>query len=437
MKMVDMVIIGGGPAGLSAAIRAYELGIRDILVIERNDFLGGILNQCIHNGFGLHIFGEELTGPEYAARLAEKVEELGIPYLLGAMVMDIRGERRVTVLSQNGMEEIMAKTVILAMGCRERPRGAVNIPGDRPSGIFLAGTAQELVNLHGYRIGHEAVILGSGDIGLIMARRLTYEGVKVKCVLEIMPYSGGLKRNIVQCLEDYQIPLRLRSTVIHIVGRKRLKGVMIAGVDDNRQPIPGTEEFISCDTLLLSVGLIPENELTKNAGAAISKVTGGALVDNGMQTSVPGIFACGNVLHIHDLADHVTLEAYEAAENAVKYLNGQTREKSAPVIPTTAGEGIRYVVPQLIDVAKLTDKLDLKLRTNEVRQFAHIVVRMTDGNEIKRQKKRIVTPGEMETLTLKGAELDMIRTAKTVTVSVEGDADGGAKEVVEGGMDGK
>lgn len=415
MRTVEMVIIGGGPAGLSAAIRAYEQGLRDILIIERNDSLGGVLRQCIHNGFGLHIFKEELTGPEYAQRLINKVEEYNITCALETMVLDITPEKKVTMLSTAGVEEIQAGTVILAMGCREKPRGAISIPGDRCAGVFSAGTAQELVNMQGYNVGREAVILGSGDIGLIMARRLTYEGAKVKCVVELMPYSSGLKRNIVQCLDDYDIPLKYSSTVTRVVGKERLEGVYIAQVDENRNPIKETEEFVSCDALLLSVGLVPENELSKNANVELSNITGGAVVDSQMQTSVPGIFSCGNVLHIHDLVDNVTLEAYETADNAVAYLKGGTLEKNE--IPVVPDKGVRYIVPQYINKLDTTESLDLKFRSSDVYKFTSVSI-LADGEVIKTSKKRIITPGEMEKVTLKGALLDTVRNAKQVSIKI-------------------
>lgn len=325
-RQVDIAIIGGGPAGLAAAAAAYGAGIDNILIIERDVELGGILNQCIHNGFGLHIFKEELTGPEYAARYIEQINELHIPYLIETIVVDIavKDDRKiVTAMNrEDGLFEIEAKAVILAMGCRERSRGALNIPGYRPAGVYSAGTAQRFVNIEGRMPGKEAVILGSGDIGLIMARRLALEGAKVKMVAEIMPHSGGLKRNIVQCLDDYDIPLKLKHTVIDIDGKERVKGVTVAEVDENRKPIPGTEEYVSCDTLLLSCGLIPENELSLGLGVELDSATSGPIVNESLETNIEGVFACGNVLHVHDLVDHVSKEAENAGAHAAAFVKG-------------------------------------------------------------------------------------------------------------------
>ncbi len=399
MRTVDLVIIGGGPAGLSAAISAKENGIEDLLIIERSTTLGGILNQCIHNGFGLHVFKEELTGPEYAGRLIQKVQELKVPCMLNAMVLNLTNSKQLTVLTTNGVETIQANAVILAMGCREKPRGAINIPGERCAGIFSAGTAQEMVNLRGYDIGKEVVILGSGDIGLIMARRLTFEGAKVKCVAELMPYSSGLKRNIVQCLDDYNIPLKYNSTITNIYGKERVEGVTIAQIDQNRNPIPSTEEYIPCDTILLSVGLIPENELSKSAFVSLSPITNGAVVDHHLETSVDGIFACGNVLHVHDLVDNVTLEAYNAAASAAEYLK-EKQSATKNLKPIVAQKAVRYTVPSYVDLNNIQDNLEIKFRSDNVYKKAVISVYFDDKVVFSR-KARVVTPGEMESITLK------------------------------------
>lgn len=395
--MTDLVIIGGGPAGMSAAVAAYEDGIRDILILERDAKLGGILQQCIHNGFGLHRFGEELTGPEYAWRYEEQVRELGIPVKLNTMVLSVSPDRVITATNEEeGIFTIEARAIILAMGCRERPRGALNIAGTRPAGIYSAGTAQKLVNRKGYLPGRSVVILGSGDIGLIMARRMTLEGAKVKAVCELMPYSGGLARNIEQCLNDFDIPLKLSHTVVEIHGRKRLEGVTIARVDGNRRPMAETKEYIPCDTLLLSVGLIPENELTLQAGIGMDAVTGGAVVDQDRQTSVPGIFSCGNVLHVHDLVDFVSEEAAVAGKSAAEYIRGGFGQECD--IPVRADGKIRYTVPQ-----KITKRGDVTLffRVADICRNVKINV-VGDGKVIHSIRKPKVAPGEMESLPLKG-----------------------------------
>ena len=341
MQTYDIVIVGGGPAGLAAALAARENGVADILILEREDQLGGILNQCIHNGFGLHTFKEELTGPEYAARYIEKVEELQIPYKLQTMVLNITPDKRVTAMNrEDGLFEVQAKAVILAMGCRERPRGALNIPGFRPAGIYTAGTAQRLVNIEGFLPGRKIVILGSGDIGLIMARRLTLEGARVQAVVEILPKSGGLQRNIVQCLEDFDIPLLLRHTVVDIKGRERVSSVTVSVVDEQGKPIPGTGQEYDCDTLLLSVGLIPENELTRELGARMDPATHGPVVNEKLETTIPGVFACGNVLHVHGLVDSVSEEAAEAGKNATVYIK-QTEERRLTCIICPKGCSLR------------------------------------------------------------------------------------------------
>ena len=394
---VDLVIVGGGPAGMSAAVAAYDAGLRNILILERDTSLGGILRQCIHNGFGLHRFKEELTGPEYAYRYEIQVKERNIPFKLNTMVLDISPDKVVTAMnSEDGMFMIRAKAIILAMGCRERPKGALNICGSRPSGIFTAGTAQKFVNMDGYMPGKKIVILGSGDIGLIMARRMTLEGAEVKAVCELMPYSGGLARNIEQCLNDFGIPLMLSHTVVEIHGGDRVTGVTIAKVDERRKPIAETRQYIECDTLLLSCGLIPENELTKGANISLDRVTNGATVDQDRQTDTEGIFACGNVLHVHDLVDYVSEEADIAGKAAAEYVMNNTTGKAIKTIDLKTDGKVRYTVPQRITAEK---NVTVYFRVADVYRDVRVIVR--DGERvIVNKKKQKVAPGEMETVTL-------------------------------------
>ena len=414
LRHADLVVIGGGPAGMAAAVAAYEKGLRDILILERDDALGGILRQCIHNGFGLHRFGEELTGPEYAYRYEKQVREYGIPFMLNTMVIDVDKNKVVTAMNrENGIFRIQAKAVVLAMGCRERPKGALNIAGTRPAGIYTAGTAQKFVNMKGLMPGKEVVILGSGDIGLIMARRMTLEGARVKAVCELMPYSGGLARNIEQCLNDFGIPLLLSHTVVDIHGKDRLEAVTIAKVDENRRPIPNTATVIPCDTLLLSCGLIPENELTKQAGIGLDRITGGAAVDGERETEIPGIFACGNVLHVHDLVDYVSEESVIAGEAAVRYIRGEKQHGMALELVTDGK--IRYTVPQRITSA---DKTKVYFRVANVYRDVKIVVRAGERVLLEKKKQK-VAPGEMETVILTSDILSSLDADATLTFSLE------------------
>lgn len=419
MLHYDIVIIGGGPAGLAAAVSAKKNGVESILVLERDKELGGILNQCIHNGFGLHTFKEELTGPEYAQRFIDQLQEEQIEYKLHTMVMDITADKMITAMNrEEGLFEIQAKTIILAMGCRERSRGALNIPGYRPAGVFSAGTAQRLVNMEGYMPGREVVILGSGDIGLIMARRMTLEGAKVKVVAELLPYSGGLKRNIVQCLDDFDIPLKLSHTVIAVEGKERVEGVTIAEVDANRRPIAGTEIHYPCDTLLLSCGLIPENELSRGLGVEMDMVTSGPIVNESLETNVDGIFACGNVLHVHDLVDFVSEEAAAAGRNAAKFVLEGKAETNHKDIPLVATEGARYTVPKTINVDRMEDKQIVRFRVGDVYKNCYSSVYI-NGERVLHKKRIIMAPGEMEEVVLTKEMLSTKGDIQEIVVKVE------------------
>ena len=432
MKNYDIVIIGGGPAGLAAAVSARKNGIESILILERDKELGGILNQCIHNGFGLHTFKEELTGPEYAGRFIRQVRELGIEYKLNTMVMDISDKKIITAMNrEEGMFLIEAKAVILAMGCRERSRGALNIPGYRPAGIYSAGTAQRLVNIEGYLPGREVVILGSGDIGLIMARRMTLEGAKVKVVAELMPYSGGLKRNIVQCLDDFGIPLKLSHTVVNIKGKERVEGITLAEVGTDGRPIPGTEEEYTCDILLLSVGLIPENELSRGMGVELNPVTSGPKVNESLETNIEGVFACGNVLHVHDLVDFVSEEAVTAGKNAAAYiktqytknqqeLTGEELDQTQRMIILEPQNGVRYTVPTTIRPDQMPEELTVRFRVGAVYKNCYISCYF-DDERILHKKRKILAPGEMEQIKLTKEQISSAPSLKKITIQIEED----------------
>lgn len=414
-----IAIIGGGPAGLAAAVAAYDAGEKDIIIIERDGCLGGILNQCIHNGFGLHTFKEELTGPEYAQRFIDQVKERDIESFLNTIVIDVSADKVVTCMSkERGIFTIEADAVVLAMGCRERPRGALNTPGYRPAGIYSAGTAQRYVNIEGKMPGKDVVILGSGDIGLIMARRMTLEGAKVHAVAELMPYSGGLKRNIVQCLDDFGIPLKLSTTVTDIKGKDRVESITLAKVDEKNQPIPGTEEEIPCDTLLLSCGLLPENELSGQMGVDLSPVTGGAKVDESLETSIEGVFACGNVLHVHDLVDFVSKEASEAGRHAAEYVMGTQAEKKTAPITVETGNGVRYTVPVAVRKERLEDLLTIRFRVGNVYKNPEICVYLGDKC-LQRRKKQICAPGEMEQVMIKKSDIEAMKDGETIKIAIE------------------
>ncbi len=415
----DVVIIGSGAAGLAAAIEIKKANL-SVLVIERDKELGGITLQCIHNGFGLKEFQEELTGPEYIQRFINQVKELEIPYMLNTMVIEITKDKKVyAVNNEEGLVEMKAKAIILAMGCRERTRGAINIPGFRPAGIYTAGQAQRFVNIEGYLPGNTFVILGSGDIGMIMARRLTWEGCKVKAVVEILPYVSGLLRNQVQCLEDYDIPLITSYTVTKIHGRDRVKGVTISKVDRNFDRIIGSDKFIECDTLLLSVGLIPENELTLNAEAELSK-NGGPIVDNNLETTIEGIFACGNVLQVHDLVDLVTAEAKRAGQNAVEYIKNRYGKalKVKEIIKCLAGENVNYVKPDIIKKRDLENDIIFTLRVNYPDRRVLIQLKDNNNNVIYKRKKIYVIPSEMVELNVNLEKNGIDSKCKSITIEV-------------------
>lgn len=416
MKKINLVIVGGGPAGLAAAKAAYDCGERDILILEREAELGGILNQCIHNGFGLHTFKEELTGPEYAARYVAEVKQRNIAYKLNATVIDVSKNKVVTYVSEeDGLVHIQATAIILACGCRERPRGAINTAGMRGAGVFSAGTAQKLVNIDGYLPGKEVVILGSGDIGLIMARRMTFEGAKVQAVVELMPYSSGLNRNIVQCLNDFDIPLYFSHTVVDIKGKDRVTGVVVAEVDEKLRPKKETERLIPCDTLLLSVGLLPENELAKNAEVQLSNTTGGAVVDENLMTNIDGVFECGNVLHVHDLVDFVSAESENAGKCAAEYIQGYKPCHEKITIRCT--NGVRYCVPTVLNKDDVYAAQSFKMRVSNVFKKVELAV-LADGVKVFGKKRPVVAPGEMENIVLSAEQMKALKQASDVEITL-------------------
>lgn len=417
MEQKDVVIIGGGPAGLAAAVELHKQGIRNMIILEREAMLGGILRQCIHDGFGLGRFGESLSGPEYAQAFIDEVNKREIPYETSATVLSLTEDRVVTASTRSGLRQYQAKAVVLAMGCKERSRGALGIPGERPAGVFTAGTAQAYMNLYNRMPGKEVIILGSGDIGMIMARRMTLEGAKVKVVAELMPYSGGLKRNIVQCLDDFGIPLKLSHTVIDIEGKNRVEAVTIAEVGPDRKPIPGTEERYTCDTLLLSCGLIPENELSRSAGVAINPVTSGPIVNDSLETSIDGVFACGNVLHVHDLVDYVSQEATAAGKNAAAYIqNGSSKDAaSVEIFPV---DGVRYTVPKYIRPTEMDDTLTVRFRVGAVYKNCSIATYF-DDTLISKRKRPVMAPGEMEQVILDKKKLAEFPDLSRITIRIE------------------